>query len=70
MIACWITNIAGLLLMHKGIERVARKEGQARPYTKRDFAKDFAFSLVYTAVIVILVKLHIIRPMEEYFKGH
>lgn len=68
VIAYWITNIAGLILMHKGIEKVARKGGMERKYSRRDFFKDLALSLIYTALIVALVKLHVLQPVGEYFK--
>lgn len=62
----WITNIAGLVLLHKGIEKVMRKEGRSVRYSKRDLLKDLAISLVYTGLIVLLVKLGIIKPIGDY----
>ncbi|RJQ56970.1 MAG: hypothetical protein C4526_00285 [Nitrospiraceae bacterium] len=68
-IACyWITNIAGFVLMHKGIEKIVKKEAIKKSYSKRDILKDIVLSLAYTGLIVILVKLNVIRPVEEYFK--
>ncbi len=64
----WVTNIAGLIMMHKGIERIARKEGTERKYSKRDFLKDLAFSFIYTLLIIVLVKAGVIKPIDEYFK--
>jgi len=66
IVCYWITNIAGLVLMHKGIRKIAEKEEIKRSYTKRDLLKDIALSLGYTVIIVILVKLNILRPIEEY----
>jgi hypothetical protein len=67
IVCYWITNIAGFVLMHKGIEKIVRKEAIKKPYSKRDILKDIALSLAYTGLIVILVRLNIIRPIEEYF---
>jgi len=66
IVCYWITNIAGLVLMHKGIGKLAEKEELKRSYTKRNLLKDIALSLGYTVLIVILVKLNILRPVEEY----
>jgi len=66
IVCYWITNITGLVLMHKGIGKIAEKEETKRSYTKRNLLKDSALSLVYTVIIVILVKLNILRPVEEY----
>jgi hypothetical protein len=38
-------------------------------YTKKELLKDIALSLVYTGVIIIMIKLHILRPIEQYFTG-
>lgn len=66
--AYWITNVAGLVIMHKGIKKAAGKQMISR-YTRKELLKDIALSLVYTGVIIILIKLHIIRPVEQYFTG-
>jgi len=63
----WITNILGLVLMHKGANKIIRKEGDINPYSRREIVKDIVISLVYTALMVVLIKLKIVRPIEEYF---
>jgi hypothetical protein len=61
----WLTNLAGFIMMHKGAERVLiNKTGS---YSKRAILVDIAWSLGYTIVIIIMVKLNIIRPVTEYF---
>ncbi len=67
VISYWITNIAGFVLLHKGVEMIARKEGKKNPYSRREFLKDIALSLGYTALIILLVKLNIIKPVGSYF---
>lgn len=67
VISYWMTNVAGFMLLHKGVEMAARKEGRHRPYSRRAFMKDLALSVAYTGLIVGLVKLHIIKPVGSYF---
>jgi hypothetical protein len=68
VISYWITNIAGLIMMHKGIVKVARKAGQKGVYSKKDLLKDVAWSLFYTALIVALVEFRVIKPIGAYIK--
>lgn len=58
----WLTNIIGMVMMQKGAEKMLRKED--RKYTWRDSARDIGISLVYTAVIVILLKMGIVKPIH------
>ena len=62
----WITNIAGLILLHRGVKDLVTEE--KIKYTKKDFAKDIVISLIYTAVVVVLVKLGWLKFPLEYFK--
>src|SRR4030066_1790945 len=62
----WITNIVGLVLLHKGITKFAGKQITNKKYSKKELLKDIVLSLVYTGIIIILAKLHIIRPIEQY----
>ncbi|MEW6117497.1 MAG: hypothetical protein AB1553_11410 [Nitrospirota bacterium] len=66
VISYWITNIAGLVIMHKGIEKIVKKGNGDTHYTKRQFLKDLAVSLAYTGLIMLLVKLGMIRPIGDY----
>jgi hypothetical protein len=64
------TNVLGFVLLHKGIAGAASKSALPKaPYTVRNFLKDLAISLVYTLLIVLLVKLGIIKPLQDYLKG-
>src|SRR6266404_2544564 len=58
----WITNVLGFVLMHKGIERMKVGE-ERRAYTRKSLLRDVAISLIYTAVIVLLLKLKILQPL-------
>lgn len=67
IIAYWITNIVGLILLHKGAVKALQKRGERAAYGKGAFMKDIVWSLVYTALISLLVKLGLLRPPGEYF---
>jgi hypothetical protein len=61
----WLTNILGFVLMHKGAQQVLSKE--EKKYSRRELLKDVAVSLAYTALIVILLKSGILKPISAYF---
>lgn len=63
--AYWLTNLAGLVLMHKGAEKIVRGE-QSRRYTRRDLLRDVSISLAYTVVIVLLLKSKVLQPVQDY----
>jgi hypothetical protein len=52
--------------MQKGGEKLVRKED--RKYSKKDILRDVSISLVYTLLIVVLVKLKVLQPISDYFK--
>jgi len=62
----WITNIAGLILFHQGLKDLVTNE--KRKYTRKDLAKDVIISIIYTAVVVVLVRLGWLKFPSEYFK--
>jgi hypothetical protein len=61
----WLTNVLGFVLMHKGAETMAAENKQ--PYSRRSLLKDFAVSLLYTALIVALIKFGVLKPVQNYF---
>jgi uncharacterized membrane protein len=65
VVGYWLTNVIGLVLLHKGAQKLVTSA--ERRYTRRDFARDVAVSLLYTLVIILLLKLKILRPLENYF---
>jgi hypothetical protein len=60
----WLTNVLGFILLHKGAQHALT--GEARPYSRRDLLRDILISVVYTLVIVVLVKLGVLRPIQSY----
>jgi hypothetical protein len=67
VVGYWLTNIAGFILLHKGLVDVAAAGGEKKRYTVRDFAKDLAISVAYTMIIVALIYSGILRYPTEYF---
>lgn len=62
----WLTNIIGLVLLQKGIQRAASAELPFK-YSWKNFAKDLVISLLYTLLILVLVKLKVVQPISDYF---
>jgi len=61
----WLTNILGFVLLHKGARKVLSDADLK--YSRRAFLKDIGISLVYTCLIVVLIKLGILKPIQNYF---
>lgn len=55
----WLTNIGGFILMYFGWRVFQLK----KPISKKEMLASFFVSLVYTVVILILIKLKVIRPL-------
>jgi len=66
VVGYWLTNIIGLIMVHRGVIDTLSEE--KKNYTKKDFSKDLFFSVIYTLVIIILIKLNILRFPTDYFK--
>jgi hypothetical protein len=65
VVGYWLTNVLGFMLMHKGARQMLSKE--ARKYSRRDLVRDVGVSLLYTALIVCLIKFGILQPVQNYF---
>ncbi len=61
----WLTNVAGFVLMHKGAQHMLQKEPAGK--YRRELLKDVAISLLYTLLIVALVKFGVLKPLQGYF---
>jgi hypothetical protein len=55
----WLTNLAGFILMYFGWRFFRLK----KPVSKREMLVSFFVSLGYTAVILILIKLGVLKPL-------
>lgn len=68
IVGYWLTNVVGLVLMHKGAKQV--KTAEPVVYNGRELAKDVIVSLIYTGVIVGLIKLNVLAPLPQILGGH
>jgi hypothetical protein len=59
----WMTNVLGLVLLQKGLETMVKDSKEKKRYSGKDFMRDVLLSIVYTLLIVVLVKLGIIKPI-------
>jgi len=66
IIGYWLTNVLGFVLMHRGVGKMASRQ-EPRPYSRRDFVRDILVSLLYTALILLLLRLKILQPFTDYF---
>ncbi len=66
VIAYWMTNVLGLVLMQKGARRALSKE-EPRSYSARQLGIDLLISLAYTLLILALLKFGILKPLAHYF---
>jgi hypothetical protein len=64
IVGYWLTNVLGFVLMHKGGWKMFSKE-EPMPYSRRDLLRDTVISLLYTGVIVVLLKLKILHPLTQ-----
>jgi len=67
VVGYWLTNVLGFVLMQKGAQTMLADGG--RKYSRRDLIRDVGISLVYTGLIVVLLKLGVLKPFEGYFGG-
>jgi hypothetical protein len=67
VVGYWLTNVVGLVLLHKGAEQVLSEKPHR--YSRRDLLRDVGISLLYTALIVALVKLGVLQPIQNYLKS-
>ena len=65
IVGYWLTNLLGFVMMHHGLRRIAASA--QKPEVRRDFKRDLVISLLYTLVIVLLIKLKILQPLTDYF---
>lgn len=62
----WLTNVIGLVLLTRGAKELL--SGRPSPYSRRELLKDLLVAAAYTAVIVVLIKLRVLQPLQDY--GH
>lgn len=65
VVGYWLTNVLGFILLHKGAQQMLSKE--EKKYSRRELYKDVIISLLYTGLIVVLVKFGVLKPIQGYF---
>ena len=65
VVGYWLTNVLGFVLMHKGAQQAFSDKKPT--YSWRELLKDVGVSLAYTALILILLKLGVLQPFQDYF---
>src|SRR5437867_3877846 len=65
VVGYWLTNVLGFVLMHKGAQKMLSEKPEG--YSRRALLRDLGISLLYTGLILALVKLGVLRPIQNYF---
>jgi hypothetical protein len=65
IVGYWLTNVLGFVLLHKGARKMLSEKPP--PEWRRELLKDVIVSLVYTGVIIALIKLGLLKPLAGYF---
>lgn len=66
VVGYWLTNVLGLVLMSRGAKQMLASPPS--PYSRRELVKDLLISLLYTGMIVVLVKLRVLQPVQDYLR--
>jgi len=69
IVGYWLTNVLGFVLMHKGMKTMTTIAGP-KQNSRRELIKDIGISLIYTFLIVVLIKLGVLKPITAYFESH
>jgi len=68
VIGYWLTNVLGFVLMHRGGQKLLSSK-EIGKYSGRELFRDVLISLLYTLLILFLVKLKILQPIKDYFSA-
>ncbi len=60
----WATNLVGFILLHTGARRLL---SESHPQLRGGWKKQVLISLGYTALIVVLIKFGVLKPVAAYF---
>ena len=65
VVGYWLTNALGLILLRRGARDLFTQRSAAD--TRREFFIDVAVSLLYTVVILALLRLGLVSSLPHYF---
>ncbi len=60
----WLTNVLGLVLLTRASRELLADH--PKPYSARELLKDALVALAYTALIVLLLRLKVLQPLQDY----
>ena len=63
ILAYWLTNLLGFVLMQKGGAKIISQDDP--PYSRKCLCRDLAISVLYTLLIVALVRMGVIAPIQD-----
>lgn len=66
VVGYWLTNVLGFVLMHKAAKKITATDEAPKKYSRGDLLRDLAISLLYTLLIVVLIKFKIIQPIANF----
>jgi hypothetical protein len=61
----WGTNVLGFILLHKGAKTMFSDKDHR--YNRRELLQDLLISIVYTALILALLRTGVLKPIGNYF---
>jgi len=64
----WLSNLAGFLLIHRGIAVALRTDNGEPGLLKRSLLLDVSVSIIYTAILTLLVYTGVLKYPADYFK--
>jgi len=67
LVGYWLTNVLGFVLLHKGAQKMLSEE--ERKYSARQFLRDVGISMLYTILILVLIKVGVLKPITNYFRS-
>jgi hypothetical protein len=62
----WLSNIAGIVLLHKGVVCLVNPDMPMK-VTRKVLIKDGLVTLLYTGVLIVLVKTGVLKFLPDYF---
>jgi hypothetical protein len=66
IVGYWLTNVLGFVLMHQAAKAMLVADQPPKKYAGKELCKDLGISLLYTLLIVVLMKFKIIQPITNY----
>jgi hypothetical protein len=62
----WLSNMAGVVLLHKGIVCMVNPDLPVK-ITRSELIKSGLWTIMYTGVLIVLVKIGILQFLPDYF---